>query len=129
MDAPLRRLLLFPLVFPAVHDGLVSKRRVTAVDAEIVRVQRVPSAGVEKPRVHRFPLEEEVVVGLDVGQVAPEGRADARLTVFLGKRPELTEHEDAVTGRHRRVGLGIEVLTESVQDGVPVHVVRVADVV
>jgi hypothetical protein len=82
-----------------------------------------------RARVHRFPLEEEVVVGLDVGQVAPEGRADARLTVFLGKRPELVEHEDAVTGRHRRVGLGIEVLTESVQDGVPVHVVRVADVV
>jgi hypothetical protein len=71
VDVPLRRLLLFPLVFSTTHDGLVSKRRVTAVDAEIVRVQRVPSAGVEKPRVHRFPLEEEAVVGLDVGQSLP----------------------------------------------------------
>jgi len=129
VNVPFRRLLLLPLVFPAAHDGLVSERRVAAVDAEIMRVQRVPSAGIEKPRMHRLPLEEEVVVGLEVRQAAPEGRADARLTAFLGERPELTGHEDAVTGRNRRVCLGIEVLAEGVQDGVARDVVRVADIV
>ncbi len=71
MDAPFCRLLLLPLVLPATHDGLMSVRRMSAMNAEIVRIQRVPRAGIEKPRMHRLPLEEEVVVGLNVGQAAP----------------------------------------------------------
>jgi hypothetical protein len=45
----------------------MSQRRVPAVDAEIVRVQRVPGAGIQQPRMHRFSLEEQVVIRLNIG--------------------------------------------------------------
>ncbi|ERH00173.1 MAG: hypothetical protein J07HQX50_01332 [Haloquadratum sp. J07HQX50] len=98
MDVPFRRLLLLPLVLPATHDDLVSVRRMSAVNADIVRIQRVPSAGIEKPRMHRLPLEEGVVVGLNVGQAAPEVRADARLIVFPGEGPELADTAACFSG-------------------------------
>ena len=52
----------------------------------------------------------------------------ARLTVSFGERPELVGQEDAVTDRHRRVRLRIEVLAERLQDGVLRDVVGVTDV-
>jgi hypothetical protein len=57
VDVPLRRLLLFALVFSATHNGLVSKCLVTSLNTEIVRIQRIPSARIQQPRVHRLPLE------------------------------------------------------------------------
>ena len=88
VDAPLRRLLLFPLVFPAVHDGLVSKRRVTAVDAEIVRVQRVPSAGASLPAGGR-------------GRRRPRRRA-GRSRGTGGCPTDCVPRETSRTGRARR---------------------------
>ena len=106
VDVPLCGLLLLSLVFSVAHDGLMSEHRVAALDAEVVRIQRVPGASIQQPRVHRLPPDEQVVVGLHVGEATPEGGADTRLRVFLRERPELAGHEDAVTGRHRRVRLG-----------------------
>ena len=129
VDVPLRRLLLLPCVVGLPHDGLVGERRVAALHADVVRVQRVSRPGIEEPRMRRLPHQEQVVVGLDVGKPAPEVRSDAALRVLLGERPELAGHEDAVTRVQVAVDVVRELLSECVEDGVPRDVVRVADVV
>ena len=99
------------------------------MNTQIMRVQVVTSASIKQPRVHRFPLEEQIVVALYIRQAAPEVRADAALGVFFGERPELTRHEHTVTHREFSVCLWLQVLPEGVEDGVSRDVVRVADVV
>ena len=95
VDVPLRGLLLASAL-RLVHDRLVGKCRVPALRAAVVRVQRVSRAAVEKPPIGRVPHQEQVVVGFDVRQAAPEVRSDAALRVLFGERPELAGGEHPV---------------------------------
>lgn len=74
MNVPFRRLLLLPLVLAPTHDRLVSQRRMPAVSADVVHVQRISGPRIQQPRVVGLALKEQVVVGLHVGSQPPVAR-------------------------------------------------------
>jgi hypothetical protein len=94
-----------------------------------VRVQCVSRTAVEKPAVGRISHEKQVIVALDVRKSAPEMRLDTALGVLFGEPTELAGEENPVTGGEVLMDAVGDVLAECVKNGVPAHVIRVANVV
>ncbi len=90
-----------------------------ALRPDVVRVQRILWPGIEQPAVGGIPHQEQVVVGLDVREAAPEIRSDAALGVLFGERPELAGHEHPVAGVDVLVDVVLHLHPERVVDRVP----------
>lgn len=115
VDVPHGRLLLLASALWLAQDRLVGQHRVPVLRADVVGVERVSRSAVEKPAMSRVPHQEQVIVGLDVREAAPEVRSDAALRVLFGEGPELTGDEDAVTGVKMLMDVVRNVLAERVE--------------
>jgi len=88
---------------------------VPVLRADVVGVELVSRSAVEKPAISRVPHQEQVIVGLDVREAAPEVRSDAALRVLFGEGPELTGDEDTVTGVKMLMDVVRNMLAERVE--------------
>jgi len=107
----------------------MGKRRIATLRANIVRVQCVSRAAVEKPTMSGVTQQEQVIIAFDVRTPTPKMRPDTTLRVFVRISPKLAGHKNPMAGVELLMNTARDMLAECMENGIATHVVRVTNVV